>query len=108
MKQKIYIAGKVTGLPITECTMNFGLAQKQIENLGHEAVNPLAVVNDWKCPWEKAMKLCIVALMDCDAIFVLDNYINSSGAMMELHLAKRLNIPVYFEASKIDKPQKMY
>jgi hypothetical protein len=35
----------VTGEPIAACTIKFGAAQKQIEALGFEAVNPLELVN---------------------------------------------------------------
>ncbi len=96
-KKKIYIAGKVTGLPITECTMNFGLAQITIEKLGHIAVNPLVVVNDWKATWEAAMRKCIAALMECDMILMLDNYTASPGACLEFDLAKKLGITIIYE-----------
>lgn len=105
--KKIYIAGKVTGLPITECTMNFGLAQIAIEKLGHIAVNPLVVVNDWKCPWDLAMRKCIIALMDCDMILMLDNYTSSPGAKVELELAKALKIPIVYEEDYFKKLSKM-
>jgi hypothetical protein len=97
MRKKIYIAGKVTGLSIAECTINFGTAQIAIEKLGHEAVNPLVVVNDWKCPWGLAMRKCIIALMDCDMILMLDNYTSSPGAKVELELAKALKMPIVYE-----------
>ncbi|GIZ10004.1 DUF4406 domain-containing protein [Flavobacterium sp. UMI-01] len=96
MKQKIYIAGKVTGLPQEECTMNFDVAQAAIEKIGYEAVNPLKVVNDWNASWEVAMRKCIAALMECDLILMLDNYTNSPGARIELDLAKRLGIPCIY------------
>lgn len=103
MKQKIYIAGKVTGLPIAECTMNFGLVQKQIEDLGYEAVNPLAVVNDWNCSWGKAMRLCIAALMECDMILVLDNHKDSPGAKLEIELAHKLRMPILYDVSHLER-----
>jgi hypothetical protein len=95
--KKIYIAGKVTGLSIAECTMNFGTAQIAIEKLGHQAVNPLEVVNDWKCPWDLAMRKCIAALMECDAILALDNCNQSEGARIELQLAHKLRMPIFYE-----------
>lgn len=98
---KIYIAGKVTGEPIHEVTMKFGNAQKEIEQKGHEAVNPLAVVNDWHKPWDEAMKLCINALLDCDAILLLDDFMLSRGAMIERGLARELEFKVYFRTSDI-------
>ncbi|MES2238883.1 MAG: DUF4406 domain-containing protein [Bacteroidota bacterium] len=103
MRKKIYIAGKVTGLPVTECTMNFGLAQVAIEKLGHEAINPLVVINDWNCPWDLAMRKCIVALMDCDMVLMLDNAGDSPGAKIEWDLAKKLNIPIVYENTFLRK-----
>lgn len=100
---KIYIAGKVTGEPIHKCTMKFGTAQLNIKNLGLEAVNPLAVVNDWQCDWHTAMKKCIKALMDCDAIVVLEDYNNSDGATLELELAKRLGIIIFYGIEELKK-----
>jgi hypothetical protein len=99
--KKIYIAGKVTGEPIAQCTMKFGAAQVAIEKLGHEAINPLAVVNDWACPWDLAMRKCIAAMMQCDAILALDNHHRSPGARIELQIALHIGMPVFFEIDKI-------
>lgn len=93
--KKIYIAGKVTGEPLAECTMKFGQAQKEIEALGFIAVNPLAVVGDFQSYWEPAMKKCVKALVDCDAVIVLPCWENSKGAKIERQLAWDLDIPVF-------------
>jgi len=95
--KKIYIAGKVTGLSTAECTMNFGIAQVAIEELGHEAINPLKVVNDWECPWDLAMRKCISALMLCDGVLALENCKQSEGATIELQLAHKLRIPIFYK-----------
>jgi hypothetical protein len=95
MIMKIYITGKVTGEPIAECTMKFGMAQKAIEDLGHEAINPLSVVNDWHTTWKAAMRKCIAALMEADAIYLLPCSKHSKGAKMEMELAAALSIPMY-------------
>lgn len=95
MIKKIYIAGKVTGLPIAETTMKFGQAQKEIEAQGFEAVNPLAVVNDFKTPWQKAMKMCIESLIKCDAVVLLHDYSDSKGALIEMNLAQSIDMPVF-------------
>lgn len=91
---KVYIAGKVTGLPIHEVTMKFGNAQKAIEAQGLIAINPLEVVNNWHLPWEQAMKLCVKALLDCNAVYLLPCWNTSKGAITEHLLAKELNIPI--------------
>ena len=93
MKNKIYIAGKVTGEDLAKCTMKFGIAQMELEKAGFEAINPLEVVGDWKATWEAAMKKCIKALVDCDAVYFLPDARQSPGAMYELEIANKLNIP---------------
>ncbi len=92
--KKIYIAGKVTGEPIAECTMKFGVAQKKIEAIGFEAINPLAVVGDFNASWEVAMKKCLKALIDCDGVILLPCWQGSRGATIEWQLAKDLGLVI--------------
>lgn len=98
---KIYIAGKVTGEPVAECTMKFGSMQKQLEALGYKGVNPLEVVGTWQATWHQAMKSCIKALVDCDAVLALDDYDKSQGAKIELDIAEDLGIPVFFSIADL-------
>jgi len=100
---RIYIAGKVSGEKIHKVTMKFGKAQKELEALGYEAINPLEVVNDWKATWREAMNKCIKALVDCDALLVLPDYQNSKGAMIERMLAELLEMTVYENIKEIPK-----
>lgn len=96
---KVYIAGKVSGTPIAECTMKFGEAQKLIESQGHECVNPLQLVNDWHIEWTDAMRICIKELMTCDAIYALPCWSDSTGATIEVELSRKLNLKLF----KIEK-----
>jgi hypothetical protein len=98
---KIYIAGKVTGEPITECTMKFGSMKKQLEKLGYEVVNPLAVVGTWEVTWQQAMKACIKALLDCDAVLALDDHRQSRGAKIELDIAEEVDMPIFFSIEEL-------
>lgn len=95
-KKKIYIAGRVSGEDLGECTMKFGTAQKKVENMGFQAVNPLEVVGDWKATWKEAMQKCIKELVDCDAVLMLPCAPGSRGACIEKQLAYDLDIPVGF------------
>ncbi|WP_163401462.1 DUF4406 domain-containing protein [Flavobacterium fluviatile] len=95
MKKKIYIAGKVTGEPIAECTMKFGIIQKQLTDLGFEAINPLVVVGDWKCPWNVAMKKCITTVMSCDGVILINDWMRSKGAKLEVEICDQLGIPTF-------------
>jgi hypothetical protein len=93
MKKKIYIAGKVTGEPQAECVLKFATAKQKIEALGFEAINPLEVVGDWQTPWNKAMRMCISKLTECDAIVLISDWSSSKGAIFEYEIAKQLEIP---------------
>lgn len=93
--KKIYIAGKITGLPINQVLRKFASAQSEIEDLGFRAINPVAVVNDSSCDWNIAMKLCIRELIDCDGLVLLPCWIDSKGAKIERQLADDLNIPIF-------------
>ena len=101
----IYIVGKVTGTSLVECTHKFGTAHIVIKKQGHTAINPLAVVNNWKTSWQAAMRLCITALMTADAVYALPCSQDSKGAKLELQLAKQLGIPVYDNFTKIPQKQ---
>jgi nucleoside 2-deoxyribosyltransferase len=95
MKKKIYIAGKVTGEDRAECTAKFANAQKAIQELGFEVINPIEVVGDWDTNWNVAMRLCIAKLTECDALVLLLDWKESSGALIEAKLANSLEIPVF-------------
>lgn len=92
MKKKIYISGKISNLPLHQVTMKFGLAQKEIEAFGFEVINPIEVVNDIKTTWENAIRKCIAALMQCDAIVMLNDWDQSPGAIIERKLAEDINM----------------
>lgn len=94
MIKKIYIAGKITGEDRLECAAKFSKAQQKIQTLGFQAVNPLEVVGTWEIEWKEAMKKCLPALIDCDAILVLDGYGRSKGVTIELDLAYQLKLEV--------------
>lgn len=79
---RVYIAGKVSGLPLHEVTMKFGTAQKELERMGFEVVNPLEVVHQAHlghpvadrvsdAPWGWCMRHCLHAMMACHAVVML-------------------------------------
>jgi len=94
-KKKIYIAGKVTNEPIDEVNRKFQLAQNELEQLGFEVVNPIKVVNNMEAPWESAMKICVKAMLECDAIVILPCWTLSKGARIERQLAEDLDIGIF-------------
>lgn len=104
-KPKIYIAGKVSGEPLHACTMKFGAAQVQLQKMGFEVVNPLEVVPHFNIDWQTAMRLCICKLMGCHGVFLLKDYTDSRGAMIESNLAKNLKMPQFQSFKELEKFQ---
>ena len=92
-KKKIYIAGKVTGLPQDEVYAKFADMQTNLESVGFDVINPIEVVNNAQSTWLEAMKLCIKELVTCDAVYLLPCHTNSRGAIIEKQLADNLGIP---------------
>ena len=90
---KIYICGKVTGLPYKQVRDKFNEAEQKLKGMGFTPVNPVQFVPE-ACEWNTAMKICISRLIDCDAIFLLPDYKQSKGAMLEYEIAKALDFKI--------------
>ncbi|TWP31908.1 DUF4406 domain-containing protein [Apibacter muscae] len=88
--KKIYIAGKVTGLTYSQAYNNFKKIEDQLQANGFQVVNPMNIVPKETTSWHEAMKICIKALMECDGIYLLSNWKESSGAKLESELASKL------------------
>lgn len=84
--KRIYIAGKVTGEHRPHVEVKFQHAENYIKSKGFEPVNPLKLV-DKDTEWENAMKTCMDELVNCDTIFLLPDWTNSTGARLEVEFA---------------------
>lgn len=97
-KPKIYISGRITGLDIDYAISKFKEAEEYVrKEMPYEPVNPFDVCeqND-DFTWLDYMRADIIAMMDCDAILMLDNWKESEGATLELEIAKGLKYKVYY------------
>lgn len=98
---KIYLSGKITGLPLEEAISNFEKAEKQLAAEGYKPVNPMQkeTVPDPET-WEGHMVADIKLLFECDAIFLLSNWTNSRGAMIEKYIAEITGKTVIYQAKQ--------
>ena len=94
---KIYISGKITGLPIEQAQRQFAAVAKQLYDAGHAPVNPMKLKHDHDHTWESYMKVDIAELLTCDAIYMLKGWHESKGACIEHTLATHLGIDIFFE-----------
>ena len=86
--KKIYIAGKITGLPVEVYTKNFEKSCEYLLEQGYDTVNPVEVceqtcISDWR----ECMGVCLYEITQCDGIYMQRDWQSSVGARLELQVA---------------------
>jgi len=97
MATKIYISGKISGIE-NEAPELFAKAQKELQTKGFETVNPMTLNHAHDKSWESYMKEDVKALCECDMIYMLSNWTDSRGAIIEHTIAVYLGLKVQYEA----------
>lgn len=96
MSNRIYIAGKITGLTEPRYKYLFETAEQGFLLLKYEVINPVKLPDDHDKSWKAYMRVCLPALRTCNYIFMLNNWADSRGARLEEWYAKRYGIkPIY-------------
>lgn len=93
---KVFISGRVTGLPRAEAIRNFDRGKKLLMLNTFNFVNPLDLVPENATPTE-AMSICIAELLKCDGILLLDDHKQSEGSQIEKMLAGYCGKEIIFE-----------
>lgn len=92
-KPKVYLSGKISGLSEVEYKTKFNSAELFLTGLGYDVINPVSYDKIKDGSWEDYMKQDLKLMLDCDYIYLLDNWEDSKGARMEYNLACDLKIP---------------
>lgn len=93
---KIYISGRITGLPYDQVERVFDTAQAYLEAQGFEVLNPTKNGLDPSASWEEHMAADLTMLFSADGIYMLPGWQESKGAKVEYYVAHALEMPVYF------------
>lgn len=97
---KIYIAGKISGLDYEEALATFAQAERNLQGLGFDPVNPTkenGLDGDGKqYEWIEYMRRDIPHLLSCEAIYLLPNWQDSKGARLEKHIAEELGMQIIY------------
>lgn len=93
---KIYISGKISGIEDIAAEI-FHQAAGHLQSKGFHPVNPMAIPHDHDGSWHNYMKRDIQALCDCEAIFMLHNWTDSRGAIIEHSLAMLLGMKIFYQ-----------
>lgn len=98
---KIYISGKISGTDLTETRKRFAAAAKAMKRLGYEPVNPLDNGLSEQDTWEAHIIKDIATLLQCKAIYMLQDWQESKGARIEYYIATEIGIPIMYEIEKL-------
>lgn len=96
-KLKIYISGKIAHMDLDERRRAFKMAADYWQLKGYDVFNPFENGLSQDEDWRKHMRVDIRALVDCDAIYMLQGWELSKGAKLELDVASSCGIPVWFQ-----------
>lgn len=96
MATRIYISGKITGIE-NEAPQLFSRAEFELRQKGYETVNPMTLNHDHDKSWHSYMKEDVAALCQCEAIYMLSNWTDSKGAIIEHTIAMYLGLKVQYE-----------
>ena len=95
---KVYISGKISGIE-SKAPLLFEAAERELLSYGHSVVNPMKLPHDHDKSWHSYMKDDIRAMCDCDAIYMLRNWTDSKGAIVEHGLAATLGLKLIYESN---------
>jgi hypothetical protein len=95
--KRIYISGKITGLPVSEVREKFDAAEQELAAQGYEVVNPLKTAIPYGAEWETHMTVDILLLTGCDAIYLLSDWLYSRGATLEKRIAEITGKEIIFQ-----------
>ena len=95
-RDRVYIAGKVTGMPYIPTYYKFQKREKELQDLGYSVFNPMKKCSQsWS--YFRCMCVCIFNLLfRCDKISLLDDWQDSRGARIEHKIA------MFYDYKKID------
>jgi hypothetical protein len=96
---RIYISGRITGLDYANVEAKFQDAQDLLSDIGFEVVNPLNNGLTKEHSWEQHMDKDFELLLPCDAIYMMDDWQDSTGARIEYQTASEMNKDVWFESN---------
>lgn len=96
---KVYIAGKITGLPPTVFKRRFGVAERVLAEQGFKPLNPVHIVPQ-NLDYEDQMAICMRLVEIADVVYMLENWLESNGAKREHAYAMSLGKRIIYQGVK--------
>lgn len=89
-KKRVFLSGKITGLPRIKYLMKFSNATTDVENLGDcDVFNPAKTCGTLPVlEHDEYMKITLPMVDLCDIVYVIDGENDSEGVKAEIEYAK--------------------
>jgi hypothetical protein len=95
---KVFISGRVTGLPRADAVRNFERGKKMLLQNGYDFINPVDLVPEGADQGEAMTILCpLLTAKACDAILLLNDSKFSEGSQIEEMLARYCGKQIFYE-----------
>jgi hypothetical protein len=91
--KRIYISGPMSGMPEHNFPA-FNAEAARLRALGYDVVNPVDINPDPGVTWDQCLRNDLQALLTCDTLALLDGWMISQGAHLELHVAHRIGMRI--------------
>lgn len=99
MRAKIYLSGTITGNP--DYMAQFDEAEKELTAKGWRVLNPAKTSATLPATsYLVYMQLSLVQMQDASAIYMLQGWERSPGAVFEKHVAESMGYAVIFQEAK--------
>ena len=98
---KVYISGAITNNPNAKAQFDKAKETLLELNKGYEPISPMDLPHNHDKSWKSFMKEDIIELMKCDAIYMMQGWHESKGAVIEKELACALDFKIIHEL-KVD------
>ena len=94
---KIYIGGKITGLPIPVYKQKFNEARQKVKDMypDAEVIIPTDLCAD-DTGWAESMEICLDTLWGCDIICFTPDWQDSQGSLIERKIAEKLGRKIIY------------
>jgi len=95
----VYLSGPITGEEAPQAL--FEQAEEEVMVWAEGVGNPMQYgVDPTGDTWPELMRKSITLMMECDAIYMLEGWDQSKGAIMEHFLAEELEMPIFFQGNR--------
>ena len=92
---RIYISGRITGLPYPIAVKRFAVAARRLSELGHHPVNPIYNGLPRDATWAEHLRADLATLRRYDGVCMLRGWERSRGAQIERRVALKRGMPIY-------------